>query len=180
MKRLTLLLPILALATAGCSQEKTIFVPFVDPATNAPAAEESHAEGAEGAETESRAEDAETIDIPFYYEWANPGTPEEMRKALEPVQRTIDGLDRLVSSSCTINPSGRADYTVAFSTKGDTKTSTRETIRILYEALDNVPVPDGAVLRVPVLVKGVKTPGAPATQSPAEESHAEAAEGAEN
>ena len=83
------------------------------------------------------------------------------RKALEPVQRTIDGLDRLVSSSCTINPSGRADYTVAFSTKGDTETGTRETIRILYEALDNVPVPDGAVLRVPVLVKGVKTPGRP-------------------
>lgn len=34
MKRL-LLLPLLALATAGCFREKTIVVPFVDPATNA-------------------------------------------------------------------------------------------------------------------------------------------------
>ena len=149
---------------------------YAEEAFDGRPAEEKHAEGAE---TESRAEDAETIDIPFYYEWANPGTPEEMRKALEPVQRTIDGLDRLVSSSCTINPSGRADYTVAFSTKGDTETGTRETIRILYEALDNVPVPDGAVLRVPVLVKGVNTPGVPAAQSPAEEKHAEGAETAE-
>ena len=37
MKRLDLLLPLLAFAAAGCFQEETIFVPFVDPATNAPA-----------------------------------------------------------------------------------------------------------------------------------------------
>ena len=37
MKRLALLLPLLAFAAAGCFQEETIFVPFVDPATNAPA-----------------------------------------------------------------------------------------------------------------------------------------------
>ena len=38
MKRRALLVPLFALATAGCFQEKTIVVPFVDPATNAPAA----------------------------------------------------------------------------------------------------------------------------------------------
>ena len=32
MKRLALLLPLLTLATAGCFQEETIVVPFVDPA----------------------------------------------------------------------------------------------------------------------------------------------------
>ena len=31
MKRLALLLPLLALAAAGCFQEETIVVPFVDP-----------------------------------------------------------------------------------------------------------------------------------------------------
>ena len=50
MKRLALLLPLFALATAGCFQEETIVVPFVDPVTNAPAASESHAEPAETAE----------------------------------------------------------------------------------------------------------------------------------
>ena len=50
MKSLALLLPLLALAAAGCFQEETIFVPFVDPVTNAPAAPESHAETAETAE----------------------------------------------------------------------------------------------------------------------------------
>ncbi len=37
MKKLAILLPLLAFAAAGCFQEETIFVPFVDPATNAPA-----------------------------------------------------------------------------------------------------------------------------------------------
>ena len=127
---------------------------------------------------ESRAKVAEsdtTIDIPFYYEWANPGTTEEMRKALEPVERKLDGLDRLVLHSCTVNSSGRADFRAVFSTTGGVEA--REILRILYEALDEVPVPDGAVLRVPVLVKGVKTPGA--APSPAEETHAESAENAE-
>jgi hypothetical protein len=116
-----------------------------------------------------------TLDIPFYYEWANPGTTEEMSKALEPVERKLDGLDRLVLHSCTVNSSGRADFRAVFSTTGGVEA--REILRILYEALDEVPVPDGAVLRVPVLVKGVKTPGT--TLSPAEETHAESAENAE-
>ncbi len=50
MNRLALLLPLLALAAAGCFQEETIVVPFVDPVTNAPAASESHAKPAETAE----------------------------------------------------------------------------------------------------------------------------------
>ena len=50
MNRLARLLPLLALAAAGCFQEETIVVPFVDPVTNAPAASESHAKPAETAE----------------------------------------------------------------------------------------------------------------------------------
>ena len=155
-------------------------VPVPDGLLDPPAATESHAESAEGAEAEggsgeaqpppveTRAEVEEsdtTLDIPFYYEWANPGTTEEMKKALEPVERKLNGLDRLVLHSCTVNSSGRADFKVVFSTMG--AADAREIYRILYEALDEVPVPAGAVLRVPVLVKGVKTPGT--TPSPAEE-----------
>ena len=50
MKSLAILLPRLAIAAAGCFQEETIVVPFVDPVTNAPAASGSHAEPAETTE----------------------------------------------------------------------------------------------------------------------------------
>ena len=54
MKRLALLLPILALAAAAALAE--------DPATRSPAVETTHAESAEAAESESHAENAESAE----------------------------------------------------------------------------------------------------------------------
>ena len=100
---------------------------------------------------------AERMEIPFYYEWADPPATETMMDALKPVARKLGRLNRLSSLQVAVKPSGRADFTASFPQTGNN--DFRENLRALYEALDEVPVPDGAVLRVPFLLPGIRTPG---------------------
>ena len=118
------------------------------------------------------------VEIPFYYEWSVPLTSEEMKNALKPVVGKIAGLDRLVTFTEHYRPP-RADFVIVFSQTGNAEGNEfRETVEMLYAALDEVAVPEGAVLRVPLSVKGVKTPGtSSATNAPAAPNpHAETAE----
>ena len=124
MNRLALLLPLLALATAGCFQEKTIFVPFVDPATNAPAATPA-------------------------------GKAERIRHAIEQLEYEVRGLDEELAKTDTART---AEETAAIKTRRDAIARRIEQERRFLAGEG----PD------------------PAAQSPAEESHAESAEGAEN
>ena len=124
MKKLALLLPRLALAAAGCFQEETIVVPFVDPATNAPAATPA-------------------------------GKAERIRHAIEQLEYEVRGLDEELAKTDTART---AEETAAIKTRRDAIARRIEQERRFLAGEG----PD------------------PAAQSPAEESHAEDAEDAEN
>ena len=129
------------------------------------------------------AEDADApgaFALSFRYEWDGPRDSGTMRKACSGVAPALSGLDRLERVDLRFDePSGCAFFTVTFAGSGGGMF--HETVLALREALDGLPVPEGARLKMPLLLKGANSPAKriPATNAPAaSESHAEPAENA--